>query len=340
MSRTRREFLQSALATGTLVGLGEASSPGPPSSRSRGMPLRVLGRTGKRVSMLGMGCAYAGGGVSEAQTRATIEAAIDGGVTYFDAAPEYTQAEERLGPVVKPVRDKVFLVSKSYAFDAKGAEKDLTTALRQLKTDYVDLFLQHGVGLRPIAETRNALGKGGSLAYLRKAKAKGLIRHIGMSVHAPHAAALELLREADDWDVVMPFINYVAWAREEMLAESDVEVVTVSDYERVFEHARKRKLGIVGMKIFGGHPGKLTDDYDRAFRYALSVPGVACVLVGARSADEVRRAVAAAKAFRPMTEDEVFEARQRGDRMVRRRTSHATDLERHIRADLGSGWVA
>lgn len=336
MSQTRREFLSAALLTGAAANLVDGAEAPGRTGADNAMPRRILGRTKESVTILGLGCAYAGGGVSEAQTRATIETALEGGVRYFDAAPEYTQAEERLGPVVKPVRDKVFLVSKSYAHDAKTVEKDLATALKQLQTDRVDLFLQHGVGLKPISTNKQILGKGGSLSFLRKAKRQGLTRFIGMSVHWPHAAAVELLRESDEWDVVMPYINYVARAQEEAATDVDFEDVDGVLREALLPVARRRNVGIVAMKVLGGHPGKLAKDYDRAFRYALSVPGVACALIGVRSADQVKRAVRAAKEFRPLTDVEMRETLRMGEEMVRANTSEAIILSRHRQRDFGS----
>jgi len=326
MLQTRRDFLKSALATG--VAAKFAGHPGAPAEASRSdvLPRRVLGRTKEPVAILGLGCAYIGSGISETQTRAIIEAALEGGVRYFDAAPEYERAEERLGPIVAPLRDKVFLVTKTYALDAKNAEKDLAKSLKQLKTDHVDLFLQHAVGIKPTSTNRQILGKGGSLGFLRKAKRQGLTRFLGMSVHAPHAAALQLLDESDEWDVVMPFINYVARAQQKRETEN----------EELLTRARRDNLGIVAMKVLGGYPGKMSADYDRAFRYALSVPGVACALIGTRSAREVKRAVRAAKEFRPLTDAEMKETIRMGEEMVRSKSSKATMLYRHREKDFGS----
>ncbi len=336
MSQTRRAFLKATLATGAAGKLASGSTAASKPDDVDGMPRRVLGRTKERVTILGMGCAYAGGGVSEAHTRATIEAALAGGVRYFDAAPEYVQAEERLGPVIKPVRDQVFLVTKSYAHDAKTVEKDLAQALKQLQTDHVDLFLQHGVGLKPIATNKQILGKDGSLSFLRKAKERGLTRFIGMSIHAPHAAALQLLEASDEWDVIMPFVNYVSRAQKAAAADIDVRDADVLERKALLPVARRAKLGIVAMKVLGGHPGKLADDYDRAFRYALSVPGVACALIGARNVRDVRRAVRAAKAFRPFTDAEMKQTLRIGEEMVHTRSSEATLLGRHRERDFGS----
>lgn len=335
METTRREFL-GALAAGAAAGAGGAPD-GAGIRAAAEMPRRVLGRTKESVTILGLGCAYAGAGATEAQTRATIEAAIEGGVRYFDAAPEYDRAEERLAPLVRPIRDRVFLVTKTYAFDAAAAEKDLAQALKQLGTDRVDLFLQHGVGLRPREETRRLLAKDGSLEFLRKAKEKGLARSIGMSIHGPHDLAIEILEGSDAWDVIMPFINYVTLAQERAAARAAGKPPEESAYERLLALAHRRGLGIVAMKVLGGAPGKLAGDFERAFRYALSVRGVACALIGVSNAEQVGRAVRAAKAFRPMSEFEMDDAIYTGEELVRTGSVKVGILDRHRRGDIWSG---
>jgi len=322
---TRREFLRDAVAGGVAVALAGGGASGEELAQDA-FPRRTLGRTGESVTTVGLGCAYAGS-CDEAQTRVTIEAALDSGIRYFDGAPEYTNAEARLGPVLKPVRDEAFLVTKTYAFDAKQAEQDLHGSLERLRTDHVDLFLQHGVGLKPMWSAHEILGKGGSLEYLRKAKKEGLARYIGMSVHAPHKVALTLLGESDEWDVVMPFINCIARARE----LDDMTKDNIA--EELLPRAQQSDIGIVGMKVLGGHPGELANDYDRAFRYALSQPGVACVLIGVRTVEEVQRAVRAAREFRPLTAGEMQETVRMGEDMYRAKTQAARVLERHCEGD-------
>ncbi len=333
MPQTRREFLASAASTALAAASLHAQSTRP---KGNELPRRVLGRTRESVSIIGLGCAYAGSGVSEAQTRATIEAALDNGIRYFDAAPEYEQAELRLGPVVKSVRDKVFLVTKSYALDAKDAERDLQTALRQLQTDHVDLFLQHGVGLKPAAAYNQVLAKGGSLEFMLGAKKAGLTRFIGMSIHPPFSTALRLLQECSEWDVIQPFLNYVTAAREKMLVEDGADIHAASDHERLLERARQNKAGIVGMKVLGGSPGVLAEDYDRAFRYALSVSGVSCIIIGVGKPEQVLRAVRAARTFHPMTEQEMNESVEKGRQLVRAGSVAVRTLNRHARRDSWS----
>jgi predicted aldo/keto reductase-like oxidoreductase len=90
------------------------------------------------------------------------------------------------------------------------------------------------------------------------------------------------------------------------------------------------------MKVLGGHPGKLAKDFDRAFRYALSIPGVACALIGVRNAEQVRQAVRAAKTFRPFSDAEMEETILLGEQMVRANSSESTILHGHRLADSGS----
>ena len=327
---TRRNFLKWALV-GVAAKLGACSESETEAPQDKpaagGLPRRILGRTKQPVTILGLGCAYIARDADEAGSRATVEAALEGGVRYFDTSPDYKLSEQRLGPVLAPVRDEIFLVTKINFADAQGAEGDLTRSLKLLKTDHVDLLLQHCVGTQFNAgQVRTMLAKGGALEYLRKAKARGLTRFIGISIHRPFEPALMLMNGSDEWDVIMPFVSFLSAAR--------------IDAERhIVARARRDGLGVAAMKVLGGH-GQLADDYDRAFRYALTVPGVACAVIGVRNVDEVRRAVRAAKAFRPLTDAEMKQTIELGKQMVRERSPKVGLLERHLPRDLGGVWHA
>jgi uncharacterized protein len=330
---TRRDFLKAALAAGggaaALTGCASAPAPAAPRAKPDEVPCRILGRTADRVTIIGLGCAYAALRGSDSVTWEVVEAALDGGIRYFDTSSDYTDSETMLGPVLRPVRDEVFIATKINAFDAAKAEAELAASLARLGTDHVDLLMQHGVGCQAREEHLPAiLGRGGSLEFMCKAKERGLARFIGMSVHAPHGPALALLRASDAWDVVMPFINYVSRAR----GKAETELLPL---------AAKRQLGVVAMKVFGGRPGAMAADYDRAFRYALSVPGVACALIGTKNADEVACAIRAAKAFRPFTDTEMEETIRRGAALAARPDSvEARLLCLHAPRDWGSGAFA
>jgi aryl-alcohol dehydrogenase-like predicted oxidoreductase len=271
---------------------------------------------------------------SEAHTRATVEAALEGGVRYFDTSPDYKHSEERLGPALAGWRDKVFLATKTNLADRDGINEELAASLYLLKTDHVDLLLLHCVGLtRETRDPQAVLGKGGALDVLREIKRRGQARFIGLSVHLPPVdgptptnnagtVGIKLLESSDEWDVVMPWVNFVSRA--------------ITDAEsRVVEPARKKGLGVIGMKVLGGD-GQLADDYDRALRYTLSVPGVACAIVGVSDVSQVQRALKAAREFRPLTDAEMHETIELGKTLAATRSRQARLMEKHLGADLGS----
>lgn len=337
MGLTRRQFMKATLAAGVVAKFGgrllaDSASPSQPSD---GLPRRMLGRTKEMVTILGLGGAYLARRVDLPKTRPStqptdegttaqiVEAALEGGVRYFDTSPDYFHSEERLGPLLKGVRDKIFLVTKCNSTTAKGAEEDLARSLDRLQTDHVDLWLQHCLGAQfKEADVKIMLAKDGSLEYFRKAKEKGLVRHLGLSIHVPHATGMGLLANAADaYDVIQPFINYVSRAKN----NAEKEVV---------EAVAPMNLGVVAMKVLGGQ-GQLADDYDRAFRYALSVPGVACALVGCRTPEEIRRAIQAAKDFRPLSEAEMAETIEKGVQLNKANSPKVTMMDRHNERDFG-----
>ena len=319
---TRRELLKTSLAAGAALPLACAVPPtveGPPTSGA-GLPQRTLGKTGVPVTILGLGCAWIAQ-TPWTDTRAVVEAALDSGIRYFDTAPNYVASERNLGRLLAGVRDEVFLVTKLDHVPAREAEADLRESLRRLRTDRVDLLLLHGVGIpNGWDDVERIAGEDGALACLRKAKRDGLTRFIGLSVHPPHRAALRLLDRADDLDVAMPFINALA------VAETG---------DALFARCHRMGMGLAAMKVLGGD-GQLASDYDRAFRYALNVPGVACAVIGAKKAKEVRRAAQAAREFRPLSAAEMGEATQAGERLIHSGSTEYAQLHSHFARDAGT----
>jgi predicted aldo/keto reductase-like oxidoreductase len=329
MKLTRRKFLQvTVVAAASLPELGRPLAADK-LTQPEGLPRRVLGKTKEPVTILGLGGAWLAYDkttrdrkASEAHTRAIVDAALEGGIRYFDTAPNYFLSEERLGPALASVRDQVFLVTKLDHADARTAEQDLAKSLKLLRTDHVDLLLLHGLGLETFDNFDALRSKAGALAFLHQAKEKGLTRFIGFSSHPEKMTAQRAFAAAAEVDVVQPFINYIS------RAENNAE-------EHLVDFAGQRNFGITAMKVLGGD-GQLADDYDRAFRYALSVPGVHCALIGASSPAEVNRAVQAARGFRPLTEEEMKETIALGRRLHEAKSKKAALLRRHRACDLGS----
>ena len=111
------------------------------------LPTRTLGRTGEAVTMLGVGGWHIGR-MDESEAQATIDAALEGGVRFFDSAESYQSggSESRLGKLLVPkYRDVAFIMTKTTARDADGARQHLEDSLRRLNTDHLDLWQVHAV---------------------------------------------------------------------------------------------------------------------------------------------------------------------------------------------------
>ena len=109
---------------------------------------------------------------------ALIRAAYEGGIRYFDTANSYTDSEEKIGLALHDVRDRVVLSTKSMARDRAGVLAHIETSLRRMRTDYIDLFQFHNVPALPDPDDPD-----GAWAGAAEAKARGWIRHIGLTTH-------------------------------------------------------------------------------------------------------------------------------------------------------------
>src|SRR5687768_4527553 len=108
------------------------------------MQYRELGNTGATLSVIGFGGIVVTD-VPQSEANQRVASAIERGVTYFDVAPSYGDAEERLGPALEPHREGVFLACKTGERDAAGVRRELEQSLRRLRTDHVDLYQLHAV---------------------------------------------------------------------------------------------------------------------------------------------------------------------------------------------------
>jgi len=188
----RREFLKAAgasaagviLAGRDVLGMGCKERPGEVAVEA--YPRRILGKTGEQVSMI----AFGGIVVKDAEpahAAKVVGEAFGRGINYFDVAPTYGDAELKLGPALKPYRDKVFLACKTQKRDRAGAEKELRESLKRLQTNRFDLYQLHAI-TDVKEDVEAALGKGGAMEAIVEAKKQGLLRYIGFTAHSPEAA--------------------------------------------------------------------------------------------------------------------------------------------------------
>ncbi|MDA3874241.1 MAG: aldo/keto reductase [Kiritimatiellae bacterium] len=191
----RRDFLKTL--AGLTAGVLGTSLPG---VETQGFPLRRLGTTGESVTMLGVG-GYHVGWTSEEKAKAVIEAALAGGVRFFDTAESYAAggSEERYGKYLTPGhRDEIFLMTKSGARTAAEARDHLEGSLRRLKTESLDLWQIHSINSPKDVDDRLDQGV---LEVFLEAKAEGRVRYIGFTGHADPEAHLRMLARTADHPV-------------------------------------------------------------------------------------------------------------------------------------------
>lgn len=228
----RRKFLISAAAAGLAFPL-EARGAG-----GSGMERRRLGRTGERLSVIGLGGIVLIGQDQEKANR-TVADAIDRGVNYFDVAPSYGggEAERKMGAALKGRRDKVFLACKTAYRDAEGASAELATSLARLQTDHFDLYQLHG--LANTDDVDKALSDGGAIETLVEARKQGKVRYLGFSAHSVDAALAAMDRF--DFDTVLFPVNWACYFQGNFGPQ-------------VVEVARKKGVGVLTLKAMARCP--------------------------------------------------------------------------------------
>ena len=170
------------------------------------MEYRTLGKTGQKLSVIGFG----GIVVSEterAEASRLVADAVAKGVNYFDVAPSYGDAEEKLGPALRPHRDGVFLACKTQCRDAAGATAELTASLAKMHTDHFDLYQLHAMTKMEDVET--VLAPGGAIEAFQRARDAGTVRYLGFSAHSAEAA--EALLDRFPFDSVLFPLNFATY---------------------------------------------------------------------------------------------------------------------------------
>ena len=208
----RRSFLKAVGGATGGVALGVDSllagdQPAAEAGRVAGLPRRILGRTGQKLSAVGFpGLAL----IHYDQQRSTdgLHQALDRGVNYFDVAPAYGngEAETKMGIGLQGLdRSRYFLACKTKKRDKAGAREELERSLKLLKTDYFDLYQLHH--LRRPDEVQQALGPGGAIETLLKAREEGKVKYLGFSAHTTKGAMAVM--NGFRFDTAMFPINFV-----------------------------------------------------------------------------------------------------------------------------------
>jgi predicted aldo/keto reductase-like oxidoreductase len=168
------------------------------------MEKRLLGKTGEKLSIIGFGGIVV---AEEEQKDANyyVDEAIDSGINYFDVAPTYLDAEDKLGPALVGKRNNIILACKTENRTKAGSEALLKQSLKKLKTDHFDLYQLHA--MTTLEDVEKVFSADGAMETFLKAKRDGIIRHIGFSAHSEEAALA--LMERYDFDSILLPVNWV-----------------------------------------------------------------------------------------------------------------------------------
>jgi aryl-alcohol dehydrogenase-like predicted oxidoreductase len=256
------------------------------------LPKRKLGKTGAEVTILGLG----GEGILrtfgyEAAAIQLINRAIDLGVNYCESARAYAGSESYYGLALNERRKEIFLTSKSHARDKNGALEHLQETLRNMRTDYLDLWQVHDV--RTDDDIERIFGPRGAIEAFIEAKEKGFTRFIGVTGHQDPFVIKRLI-EMFDFDTVLAPVNPAEPSYKSFLQE-------------VIPAANEKQMGIIGMKTyFRGFAAKLPfySTMEPFLRFALSQP-ITTAVIGCDSTAQLEANAAFASAFSPMSDEEI-----------------------------------
>lgn len=204
------------------------------------MRQNVLGRTGLQVSAIAYGgivstmSAYANytySGDGQQASDDYVAYALEAGINYFDVAPKYGDAQEKLGNSLRGVRECVTLACKTGWRDYDSAARDAEQSLKLLHTDHFDIYQLHALG--SVEDVENAFAPGGVMRLMEELKKSGTARFLGITAHSESAAlkALDLY----DFDTVLFSTN---WQMN----------MAIGYGNQIIRKAKERSMGILGMK--------------------------------------------------------------------------------------------
>jgi predicted aldo/keto reductase-like oxidoreductase len=290
----RRRFLQTAAAT-TLVASLQNRSAG---EQTNAVPTRKLGRTGEKVSIVGLGGYHIGKQQDEQESIRIIRTALDNGINFLDNCWDYNdgQSEVRMGKALRDgYRQKAFLMTKIDGRTKKAATQQLDESLHRLQTDHVDLLQFHEV----IRDTDPAriFAEGSGMDAVMEARKQGKVRYIGFTGHKSPDIHLNMLETAFahgfTFDAVQMPLNV-------MDAHFD------SFEKKVLPVLVKHDIGVLGMKPMGDSLilRSKTATPIECLHYAMNLP-TSVVITGCDSLNILQQALDAARSFQPISSVEV-----------------------------------
>jgi hypothetical protein len=294
MNVSRREFL-GALAATTAVG-----------AEGNALPTRVLGKTGQKVSILAFGCGSRF--LMYKDEDASVEAlnrALDLGITYVDTAYGYGRgvSEQRVGKVMKTRRQGIFLATKVQDRKGDDAMRTFEGSLKRLQVDHVDLLHIHS--LNDMEDLAAIEAPDGVLKTLYKIRDQKMARFIGITCHSD-PVALKTALERHDFNVTQMALNAaLVGMANGARGMSPNPLGGPTSFESVaLPVANRKKMGVIGMKIFAQEKIVGQAPAQQLLRYVLSLPVTAAV-VGMPKLEFLDENIQTARTFTPMPKSEM-----------------------------------
>jgi predicted aldo/keto reductase-like oxidoreductase len=311
----RRDFLKTAVAVASplaadqilqslrAVVLAAETEPGgqPAKSNERAngeMIYRRLGRTGQRVSVLGVGGFHIGTQPDEKESVRIIRSAIDHGINFMDNCWDYNngESEVRMGKALRDgYRGKVFLMTKVDGRTKQSAAQQIDESLRRLQTDHLDLLQLHEV-IR-LEDPDRFFAPGGAVEAFLAARKAGKIRFIGFTGHKDPFVHLRMLDAADRHDFRFDTVQ--------------MPINVMDAHFRSFSHLVlpvlvKKHIGVLGMKSMGSGvilQSKVVTPVE-CLHFAMSLP-TSVVITGIDNMGVLRQDLEAVRTFKPLDDEQI-----------------------------------
>lgn len=359
---SRRDFLKAmgmAGATAGLAACGNSTSPSANSDSLKGeMTYRTNPSTGDKVSLLGFGMMRlpsVGGRsaregneeIDQEMVNRMVDYAIEHGVNYFDTSPAYCRgkSEHATGVALsRHPRNSYFIATKlsNFAPDTWKRENAIAmyhNSLKELRTDYIDYLLLHGIGMgNGMEEYEARYVNNGMLDFLLAEREAGRIRNLGFSYHGDVKVFDRLLAEHDkyQWNFVQIQLNYLDWKYAKQINPRN------TDAEYLYNELVKRNIPAVIMEpLLGGRLSNVPDSIvamlkqrepeasvaSWAFRFAGSQPDVLTVLSGMTRMEHLQDNLHTYSPLQPLSEEEFAFLQQAADRMMQFDTIPCNDCK-------------
>jgi predicted aldo/keto reductase-like oxidoreductase len=288
---TRRHFLELSAAAALAAGTGGFAWA---DEVRQGIPYRTLGRTGEKVSLIGVGGSHIGQQKEERESIGIIRAALDRGINFLDNSWDYNdgKSEERMGKALKDgYRQKAFLMTKIDGRTKESATRQLDESLKRLQVDHLDLLQFHEI-IR-MEDPERIFAPGGALEAVLAAKKAGKLRYIGFTGHKDPKIHLHMIATAQAHQFHFDTVQMPLNVMDAHFKSFETEVLPA---------ALKAGIGVLGMKSMGDQiilNSKAVTPVE-CLHYAMNLP-VSVVITGIDSLSILDQAVNAAKSFQPLS---------------------------------------